>query len=249
MSTLKDIVERIKESRATATLNPDDVEPRVRAGVEGQVRQAQREISDLETEYRNALLGSLIIVGCRGANGYKFMKEAGGAVLCVDENEVVSYLTKKVGERVHRYEGFTGQEYGLLLGALGELKADFGILSIPPIKENDLYRQVAQLSLFDAINKLLRINYGTQLHEAVINKSIADKALAALHSAPNLVVCIVNYTGLSGEIVPKPAVLLDLKGSPESDTFVEDTVNEIKEKLGGKTKKKKVVKEQETSNQ
>lgn len=248
---LKEIVMNLKEARATANLSLDSVEPKYRGGVEGRIRDAERSIKELEQEYQDEVVENLVIVGLRGPSSPQFAELAKLSMLCVDQNMVVNIISKNINERLPNYSGFSGQELSALLGELNEIRANYGIFSIPPIENNGLAREVASLPLAQAVDKVLRANYGMQIHSAVIRRHVADTALADLYDAKGkLIVGVYNFDGLDPLILPPPHVIVDLNGEVTQAT-VEETLDKIRQSLrgGNATKKRGTAANKEPSNE
>lgn len=236
---LKEIVSQLRDARATTNLSLDSVDPRYRSGVEGRIRQAENEIQALEQEYRDEVADNLLIVGLRGAGSKNFAEHASDSMLCVDQNMVVNIITKNIEERLPNYAGFSGQELNALLGELNEVRALYGIQSIPPIQDNNIAATVASLPLRDAIDRVLRSNYGIQIHSAVIRRHASNTALEKMYDgAGRLVVGIYNYSGIDPLILPEPHVIVDLDGDITQEK-VDETLDKIRQSLRGNATNKK----------
>jgi hypothetical protein len=241
--SLKDIVKQLKLARATASLELNTVDPRNRSGVEGRIRQAEREIGELEQAYRDVVLEKLAIVGIVGPKSAEFARFAASKMLCVDGAMLVNQIAESIEGRISGYHGFGGQELNALLGELNEVKARYGILSIPPIQDNDLSRIVASMPLKAAVNKILRTNYGLQLHSAVIRRHVADIALTEMFDAPGrLVVAIFNFEGVDTQILPSPSLILEPTGEITAESVAED-IKTFQTALGGNKRGKSAPKE------
>lgn len=235
--TLKELVSKLKNARATAQIDLNSVDPRYRIGVEGQIRQASRDISELEQAYRDKVSQNLLVVGLRGPGSKSFAAYAKEAMLCVDGNMVVNMINDGILQRLPNYRGFGGQELNAMLGELNEIRAHYGILSIPPIQNNDIARDVASLSLPAAIDKVLRTNYGLQIHSAVIRRFAANTALEQLYDgAGRLVVGIYNFSGVDPLILPEPHAIVDLNEQVSEET-ANQTLDKIRQSLAPKGKK------------
>jgi hypothetical protein len=237
MNTLKDIVGRLKEARALAKVNLEEVDPRFRSGVEGNVRNAARNIEDLEALYKGAVVKSLFVIGVKGPGSGEFARKAEDKVLCVDGNLVTNLLTKKITNRSSQTE-FGGQELNMLQGELLELKSLYKIQSLPPIQDRGLSVDVAHLSIRDAIDRVLKQNFGQQLHSIAIRDHVANLALESLHDGPNLVAVVYNYGGVDESFLPAPVLTLDAKeGLSQEDTnAMLDKIRQSVTKLVYKTK-------------
>lgn len=239
MNNLKEIVSRLKKARALTQVNLEDVDPRFRSGVEGSVRGAQRDIEELEALYKDNVVQSLYIVGVTGAGSNRFAKLAEDKVLCVDGGLATNILTGKVSARSN-HDSFGGQELSMLMGELLELKTAYGITSLPPIQDRGLANEVAHLSLRAAIDKVLKNNYGSQLHSIAVRKHIGTLALESLHDGPNLVAVIYNYEGVDTDFLPTPVAVLEAKEdlSQEDVTEMLDKIRQSVSKVAYKAKTK-----------
>lgn len=237
---LKEIVTELKSARATANLTLDSVDPKYRNGVEGRIRVAEREIGKLEQEYRDEVADNLLIVGLRGATSKAFAERASDSMLCIDQNMIVNLITASINDRLPNYSGFSGQELNALMGELNEIRATYGILSIPPIQDTGVAAQVASMPLDKAVDKVLQTNYGLQLHSAVIRRHAANVALEKLYDgAGRLVIGIYNFVGVDPLILPAPHVIVDLNGEITQEV-VDETLEKIRQSLsGGKSANKK----------
>lgn len=236
--SLKNIVAQLKDARATAAVAIDSVEPRHRAGVEGRVRQAERSIKELEDLYREAVLKSIAVVAITGDGAKAFAAAVADSMLCVSQNLVVDIVSDGISSRLARYSGFGGQELNALLGELNEIRAKYGIFSIPPIKDNGIAREVASMSLRDAVAKVLKVNYGFQIHSAVIRRTVADLALERLYTGSGkLVVGVYDYEGVEPLLLPEPAASVKISGDV-TEEVVKAALESIRNKLSGKNQKK-----------
>ena len=59
MSTLKEILEKLKDKRAEAAIDAEGLNPKVRSMGEGIIRNAKREIVELEKQYKKKFPNTL----------------------------------------------------------------------------------------------------------------------------------------------------------------------------------------------
>jgi hypothetical protein len=235
-STLKEIIVELKDAQATSKVILEDVEPAVRAGVEGKIRQSERLIGQLKNRYRSEISRRLYIVAAKGKYSADFAEKARSKVMCVDNGFATNLLAKRISAK-SRFDSFGGQELIMLRGELNNFQREFDLSNIPPIQDHNLAQLVAHLPLRDAIETVLTKNFGYQIHSAIIRRHVADLALENLHEASNLVVVIYNYVGTDDSLLPPPAITLDFSEEVTEDK-VAATLEEIKKGIRSQNLKK-----------
>lgn len=231
---LKAILDELRDARATAKIVLEDVDPRVRAGVEGQVRQSQVRIKQIEDKYRNESVRTMYVVGLTGEHSADLATKMGNKVLCLDNRLISNIITDRINARqsaraVHA-NSFGGQEMNMLLDELNRIRVEYEIAAIPPMDNKGTAQLTSGLSLRDAVDTVLRKSFGSQLHSVALRKAATDAALADMTDVERLVVLVYNYTGTDGFIFPLPSLELDFS-SPIGDNTVEDTLKKIKMSL------------------
>lgn len=221
MRKLSEILADIAQARATMKLDVADVRPAVRAGVEGMVRRAQRDIVEFEKEYRDTVSAGLVLVTVSGPKSREFGKIAAEKVLTLDNMLVVDEIAAEIERRTGRPR-LGDQEYLVLMSALNDIKHRYEIKSLPEIREAGLARVVANIPVRDAVNKILVHNYGYQLHSIALQKVAAQKALDAKFDGAKLVLLVCGYEGLDNVILPTPLAEIRADGEPTEDSVTSE---------------------------
>lgn len=223
-NVLKEVIAELKEVQALSQVRLENVDPSVRPGVEGKIRNAERSIGALKARYRSEICKYLHVVAATGKYSADFAEKAKSKIMCVDNMYAVKLLTSRIGAKT-RFNSFGGQELIMLRGELNRFQQEFG-LTVGPIQDHGIASLVAHMPLDEAIDTVLRKNYGLQVHSAVIRRHVADLALEAMHAGSNLVVALYNYTGVAEPFLPAPSATFDFS-SEVTDEQVTSTLEEI----------------------
>jgi hypothetical protein len=231
MST-KELMEQIKDLRATTSVNLMDVNPAVRPGVEGQIRSATQRLPSVEKEYKAAVLVSAVPILVTGKHSVDFANVATAKfnTVSIDYNAVNNRIIDDIKSRSQRSE-FTNQEYLLLLNQLNLIGGEIGaqMLSKPDNNQDVNGKTVEQ-----AVNTLLNNFYGDELRSVYCAHLAGIAALQAEFAGSKLPVVLFNSTGRVSAPFGKPVATLEINEIPSEDEML-DTFSKIKTKL--KTKK------------
>jgi hypothetical protein len=233
--TLKELISQIEDKRAEAALSVEDSDPRVRAGVEATIRNAVRALEQLETDYKDAVIPSAVLIAVEGNGSKEFADTARIAfdTPAVDYEGVTNRIIKSVKERSGRSE-FNTQEFFMVLDELNKIKLEYGILSLPTPRVNAGVDKVYNFPIEEAIRTLLKVNYDEQLNSVVTRREIGKLALGMKFVGKNLPVVVYNYRGsLDEQYLPRPLVTVTATLADVNKDFVKEVLTQVKNRLTG----------------
>lgn len=228
----KELMEQIKDLKATMAVDVMNVAPAVRPGVEGQIRSASQKLPTLIVEYRKAVLESSVPILVSGQHSLAFanIAQAKFKTVSVDYNAVNGKVINEIKSRSQRLE-FSNQEYLLMLSALNTISQEIGATLM---NKPDYHQDILGQPIEAAVTKLLNGFYGDELRSNYAAKLAADLALQAEFDGTKLPVVLFNSTGTVSSPFGKPIATLEINEIPSEDEMLE-TFSKIKNKL--KTKK------------
>ena len=135
--SLKETLDSILEKKAESRVEPLDCDPRIRAGVEGAVRNAKEAIPALEREYKAEVLKTAVIIAVCGKGAAKFAQISKDVfkTVAIDFHYVVDEVAAAISARGGNDE-YNTQEHWLLLNELQRVRHDYEIASILPPEVN-----------------------------------------------------------------------------------------------------------------
>jgi len=240
--SLKETLQQLKERRAESLLDPNESDPKVRAGVESIARNAKAALPKLAQEYAAKVEQVLLLINVTGPGAKKFAQYARDKmkVLAYDHTSIVHTLADRVRSRGGS-ETFGSSEGHLLLSELLNIKTAYMISNLPPLRLNETVPTPFESPLEEAIQSSLEFSYGIGLYDATILREAQSEALEAEFSGNVLPIVVYNYKGSEnrvGAILPVPAFHIEVPFSVSVD-FVKNQLLKVKENLKqGKEKTK-----------
>ena len=215
--SLKQIMTQLADMEAEASVNLDEVDPRVRVGAEGRWRAAQASIGQLRAQYMQEVVKSVFVIAVGGPNAEQFAEIARNSfdTIALDYQFLTKLLTRRLKAR--RCADVYGQnEHWMLLTELNQIKGEYDVVSLPaPVFTalSTYYQQEIQT----AVDILLRETYQSRLNSIVLRREIASEALKKRFDGSKLPVIIYNYdqpleSGLDESLLPQPVTLIDTTG-------------------------------------
>lgn len=236
MNTLREILDRLSDKEAEAALNPEDASPKVRAGVEALARNAKVDVERIAKEYKDAVMGSVVIIGVKGATAQEFAtaaEKAGSIAInftAVNDRLVKALKARGVGEL------YTSTAHFMLIDELSKLRLEYDMVQLPTPQVNAYSDGIYDAPLAIAIEKLLRKNYGTGLQSAVTRREIGARALQARFSGKKLPVVVYNLEeDVNVSFIPAPLTVVK-SDKKVSDNIVKKQLSTIKAMLSSKPK-------------
>lgn len=228
---LKDILKKLSDKEAEAAINPEDVDPRVRAGVEAIVRNAKVDLVTIQKEYKEAVMDNVVLIAINGDYSKQFAEiaESMGA-LTINFNEVNENLVKSL-ESAQLGDVYTSNMHFALLGELSRIRLKYDIVTLPTPMVNNYNDNVYDQPIDVAVRRLIDKNYGTSLQSAVTRREIGRKALEARFSGKKLPVVIYNLLlRVDTRFLPDPSADISANSIP-NETVVKKKLTEVKNLL------------------
>jgi hypothetical protein len=228
---LKDILKRLSDKEAEAAINPEDVDPRVRAGVEAIVRNAKVDLVAIEKEYKEAVMNNVVLIGVYGDYSKEFVNIAEGmGALAVNFTEIVETLSNNLLS-AQLGNVYTSNVHFALLGELSRIRLKYDIVSLPTPIINNYNDNVYDQPIEVAVRRLLEKNYGSSLQSAVTRREIGRKALEARFSGKKLPVMVYNLLErVDTRFLPDPSADI-VSNSVPNETVVKKKLTEVKNLL------------------
>ncbi len=227
---LKEMHEKIRMLRELADMNPNLIEPRIRAGIEGKIRNAQSQLLPLEDSYKEKVANDCVIIATKG----KYCKEF--AIYAEKMKAVpVDFLLSVdlIGDSILNRGGkdrYSSNEHLMAMDELNKIKMNYKISQLP-VFQAKFDGVPSGASIKKALYVQLTSQYAGQLYSAVTRGEIGKKALEAGFLGKRLPVVLYNYTiDLDPTIVPAPVAVIEVNERP-TDVFVKKTLTEIRNKF------------------
>jgi hypothetical protein len=221
---LKTIYESLQVSKELAVLEPSEIEPRLRAGMEGKIRQARSDLALQEQLYKNTAVKNAVIIGVSGPYGRIFadISEKKFKTVAVDFLAVVDEMAESILKRGGK-DSYSSHEHFMAMDELNKIKMKYNISQLP-VFQGKFDRVGPNTSIARALCLELTAQYGGQLYSAVSRGKIADKAYDIGFTGNKLPVVLYNYAiDLDSSMLPEPVSVLDINEVP--------TENEVKDVL------------------
>lgn len=231
MNNLKEVLAKLTDVEADASIDPTACDPRVRAGVEAKVRNAKADLSRAQKEYKDALMSNVVIIGVVGKTAAEFADSAekAGAVT-INYNEIVERLEQKLLARMTGPE-YTSDAHFKLLDELSKIRLEYDMVQLPTPQVNAYSDGIYNAPLAVAIRKLFIKNYGASLQSAISRREIGNKGLAARFSGKKLPVILYNLDeDVDVRFIPQPIITITSDGKV-TDNAVKKKLSEVKSLL------------------
>lgn len=233
MSNLKEIYAELKKKEELSQIDPNRIEMRIRAGMEGQIRAAQSEIPALKNQYKEQVLRNSVVMAVSGQYGSDFaaIAEKDFGTISVDFLEIVDEISDSILKRGYK-DVYNTNSHHYAMDELNKIKMNYLISQLPVFQAN--FTEIgADLPLKAGLLYQLKKQYGGQLFTAVSREKIAKRALAAGFTGNNLPVVLFNcIVDTDTRMLNAPVASLEINDLPNNETVKETLVN-IKRKLSG----------------
>lgn len=234
MRELSEILAALKDTEATANIEPRETDPRVRAGTEALVRNAKADLERLYTEYKDTVINNVVVIAVKGKTAAEFAASAAklGAVP-VDFDLISERLATNLSKRAVG-DIYTSDAHFKLLDELAKIRIEYDIVRLPNPQINAYNDGIYNSALRPAIDKLLLKNYGTSLQSAVSRREIGKHALESRFGGKKLPVVLYNLTGdVDTQFLPAPVTTIVSDGKV-TDNSVKKKLTEIRSLLAVK---------------
>lgn len=231
MNRLKELIDQIKDKRAMLAVDSGKVDPRVRGTFEGQQRAAEADLKLLEEQYKNEVMGHVVLIELKGEGAEEFAKVAKQAAISIDYNQVVEDLTAALKSRLAP-EPYDSNTHFALLEELQKLKIKENILRLPMPVINAYNDEVYGSPIRLALMNMFRKNYGGGLQSAISRKEIGRIALGYEFEGKKVPVFLYNVTiPVDTSFLPNPVSIIDISEKEIDIEFVKSKLKEIKSVL------------------
>lgn len=234
MNNLKELFNKILDVEADAAIDPTACDPRVRAGVEAKVRNAKADLTKVQDEYKDAIIGSVVLIAVTGSTAKEFADTAEklGAI-SVDFDLIVNKLADNLSKRAVGNE-FTSDGLFKLVDELSKVRIEYNIVRLPNPVVNAYSDGIFNTPIVEAIRKLLAKNYGSSLQSGVTRREIGKRALDAKFTGKKLPVIVYNLNeDVDVRFIPAPITTITSNGKV-TDNGVKKKLSEVKGMLSSK---------------
>lgn len=237
MTDLKAILTELEEKEAESKLVPEQVDPRVRAGVEAKVRNAIQDLPRIQDKYKEAVMSTVTIIAVTGENAEKFAQIASDTMnaLSVDFQLIKSRFVNNLKSR-NAGEVYSSNTHFMLLDEVQKVKLEYKVLALPAPVINHYFDGIIDEKLEKAIELLLKKNYGNSLYSAITRREVGKRALEERFAGKNLPVILYNCNGeVDTNFLPTPSFLVDAS-SDVNVNMVKETLSNMAKTIKGKRK-------------
>lgn len=236
MDELKEILNKVKDAEATIALDAEDVDPRVRAGVEANIQNAKVDIGILEKQYMDAVMKHVLVFNVSGPFAKDFASKAEAAgLLHHDYNEVIEILIERLQAR-NAPTPYDTNTHFMLIDELSKLRREYSMLTLPTPMVNAGVDAVYNEELPTALRNLIKKNYGESLNSAIVRRKIGKSAYDLRFKGKKIGIILTNNNG-SVDTTMLPSPILTFEANTEMTD--EEVVEKIKEVRGFFKKEKK----------
>jgi hypothetical protein len=234
MNKLKELYTKILDVIADTEIDASATDPRVRAGVEAKVRNAKQDLERVKREYKDALIGHVVVIGVNGSSATEFAASAEKAgAIAVDFNFIVDKTAENLSKRAIGSE-FTSEALFKLIDELSKVRLEYDMIQLPTPRVDAYADGIYNAPLREAIAKLFSKNYGSSLQSAVTRRLIGDKGLDAKFTGKKLPVIVYNLDqDMDVRFIPAPVTIITSNGKV-TDNGVKKKLAEVKAMLSDK---------------
>jgi len=234
MRNLKEVLTELRDKEAEAAIEPTEVDPRVRAGVEANIRNAKSDVDRLSREYKDSVMSNVVIIGVKGRSAAEFAKSAEKAgAIAVDFHLINDLLVSNLKARAVGEE-YSSDAHFKLLDELSKIRITYDIVQLPNPMINAYSDGIYGKPLAEAISVLLTKNYGTGLQSAITRREIGRKALASKFGGKKLPVILYNLTEeVDTNYIPAATTMITSDGKV-TDNSVKKKLTEVRNLLNNK---------------
>ncbi|MGH7241088.1 MAG: hypothetical protein ACREGB_02200 [Candidatus Saccharimonadales bacterium] len=239
VNEIKVILEQVLEKRAEIAMRLEDVDPKVRAGVEAKIRNATLELPIVEGRYKDAIVPLTAIVAVTGPESKKFADlalELKYVSFILDYKAVVERIAVSLKKR-NGGELYGNQEHFLALDELNQIRLEYNMLRLPSPMINAHLDPVINHPLREALDNMFVKNYGPSLYSAVTRRDIGKEALARNFTGNVFPVVLYNYTGdYDKAFLPNPVDVVQIT-EEVTPAFIKNKLTAAKARINRNLKK------------
>ena len=226
---LKELYSKFKTLNELSQLDPSLIESRIRAGMEGKIRNARSELVGIEDTYKAKVADDCAIIAVKGKYGKEFAEISSELkTLPVDFLSVIDTISDSILSRGGK-DQYTGKEHLMVMDELNKIKMNHKLSHLPLFQAK-----------FDGVNSgagvkeglLIQLTkqYGGQLYSIVTRGEIGRSALDMGFTGKSLPVILYNYiVPLDSKLLPEPKDVISVDSKPTKKS-VKETLMEIKQK-------------------
>lgn len=235
MNKLKELLDTYQEKEAESKILPEDVDPKVRAGVEALVRNATAALPQLADYYRDAVIAYTVVIGITGKTAKEFAQAAESlGAIALDFNQVVDRIVKNVKGRAVG-DIYNSDAHFKVIDELSKLRLEYNMVQLPTPRVNAYNDGIYESPIEVGVPILLSKNYGSALQSAVTRREIGKRALEAKFTGQQLPVVVYNLNeDLDTRFLPAPITSIKSDGVI-SAAQVKKQLSQIKKLLNEQT--------------
>jgi hypothetical protein len=240
MATIKELIAQYRDKLAESKIDVSEVDPKVRTGVEGNVRNAIRDLPAVARLYKDEVMKHVVILGVSGSGAQEFANivKYKHKLVTVDYYHILNVMAASLKKRGVKQDYYGNQDFWLTLDEFNKLRLDYDILHLVPPRINHLTDQVYGQPLEKALKNLIEANYNNQLYSTVARREIGAAALAEEFTGKAMPVILYNYPGnLDETLLPRPLITIEA-GEKVDEAFVAKALADLRAKLNPKSTKK-----------
>lgn len=228
---LKTIYDSLQVSKELAVLEPSMIEHRLRAGMEGKIRQARADVTSQEQLYKNTAVKNAVIIAVNGPFGHSFadISEKKFKTVAIDFLHVVDEMAESILQRGGK-NTYSSTEHFMAMDELNKIKMKYNISHLP-VFQGKFDKIGPDTSIATALCLELTSQYGGQLFSAVTRGLIATKAYDIGFTGNKLPVVLFNYNvPVDNLMLPDPVSILEINEEP-TEKEVKDMLISIRDKI------------------
>lgn len=227
MNKLKELIDLIKEQKAMLSIDPEDVDPRVRNTFEGQLRNCKEKLLELEEQYKNEVMNSAVVITVTGPEAETFSSIARSAAIALDYKMLLNELTLALRQR-NAPEPYDSNTHFMLLDELQKVRLKYNMVRLPMPVVNGYNDGIYGTNIKEAVDLLIKKNYENGLYSAVIRREVGQIALDGEFSGRKIPVFLYNHDGkVDVNFLPNPITVVEINKKMDKEE-VFDKIKELK---------------------
>lgn len=234
MNNIKDLYKAVAAKRLEASEELEAVDPRLRSGAEGRIRQAKIDVIAHEQQYKHEIVKNIVVIAVVGEKAKEFGSIATNKfkTVSVDYLKILNDISENVSHRSGR-DVYSTNEHLMVLDELNKAKGKYGISTLPILQSR--FEVVGiDMPLRESLYKNFQHQYGSTLYSAVIKSEAANQALESGFTGTTLAVIVYDYDpeiGIDTSVLPAPAAIVNVNDTEINEFFVKKTLTSIRDSL------------------
>lgn len=228
MSTLKELLSKIMEKRAEASVDPDECPPSIRSGAGGLVRQAKIDLQNLERQYRMEAVSKAVVLAVHGPYAEEFARLAQKkyGIVIVNFNHFTEELLQRVLKASGSDEFYSTRTHLIMLAALSDLLFDYGITNVPPPTVDYSSGLAYDRPIKEAIYNIMESSYRQSINVLVSSQLIGQYALDMRFDGDLIPVVLYNCSSVGENSTLRPIEYIEIN-SPVTINSVTSSLTSV----------------------